>query len=361
MAHSPAGAFPVTTNSSAVTEAQLCEIMTNPGFGAHFTDHMVLIDWEEGRGWHDHRIVPTGPLPMHPSSAVLHYAQEIFEGLKAYRHDDDSVWLFRPEMNAARMSRSAERMSMPALPEATFLNAVRQLVDLDRRWVPGNKHEENLYIRPFTFATERLIGVRPAKSYTFCVLMTPAGAYYNEPMKLWLTPNYSRVAPGGTGKAKTGGSYAASLIAADEAAEQGCGQVLWLDGAEHRWLEECGTMNIMFVTSDGELLTPKSPSILDGVTRDSILQLAGDHGLTAVERPIEVDELRTRLGDQTITEAFACGTAAVVTPITGFKAPDWEADVADGQVGPKTQAIRATLLDIQYGRTPDTRGWTQRV
>ena len=361
MAHSPAGAFPVTPNSAAVSEAQLSEIMTNPGFGAHFTDHMVLIDWEEGRGWHDHRIVPTGPIAMHPSSAVLHYAQEIFEGLKAYRLDDDTIRLFRPEMNAARMARSAERMSMPALPEPVFLSAVRQLVDLDRRWVPGNKHEENLYIRPFTFATERLIGVRPAKSYTFCVLMTPAGAYYNQPMTLWVTPNYSRVAPGGTGKAKTGGSYAASLIAADEAAEQGCGQVLWLDGGEHRWLEECGTMNIMFVTSDGELLTPKSPSILDGVTRDSILQLASGHDLVAVERPIDVDELRERVTDGTITEAFACGTAAVVTPITGFKAPDWQVQVADGQVGQKTKAIRTTLLDIQYGRIPDTHGWTQQV
>lgn len=361
MSKTPAGPFPVTRNSAAVSEGQLSEIMTNPGFGAHFTDHMVLIDWEEGRGWHDHRIVPTGPIAMHPSSAVLHYAQEIFEGLKAYRHDDDTIWLFRPEMNAARFARSAERLSMPPLPEQSFIDAVRQLVDLDRRWVPGNKHEENLYIRPFMYASERLIGVRPAKSYTFCVLLTPAGAYYNSPMKLWVTPNYSRVAPGGTGKAKTGGSYAASLVAADEAAEQGCGQVLWLDGAEHRWLEECGTMNIMFVTSDDELLTPESPSILDGVTRDSLLQLAPDHGLTANPRPISMDELRTRLEDGTITEVFACGTAAVITPITGFKAPDWEHQVGDGEVGPRTEALRKALLDIQYGRAADTRGWTQKV
>lgn len=361
MSKTPAGPFPVTRNSAAVSEGQLSEIMTNPGFGAHFTDHMVLIDWEEGRGWHDHRIVPTGPIAMHPSSAVLHYAQEIFEGLKAYRHGDDTIWLFRPEMNAARFARSAERLSMPPLPEQSFIDAVRQLVDLDRRWVPGNKHEENLYIRPFMYASERLIGVRPAKSYTFCVLLTPAGAYYNSPMKLWVTPNYSRVAPGGTGKAKTGGSYAASLIAADEAAEQGCGQVLWLDGAEHRWLEECGTMNIMFVTSDDELLTPESPSILDGVTRDSLLQLAPDHGLTPNPRPISVDELRTRLEDGTITEVFACGTAAVITPITGFKAPDWEHQVGAGEVGPRTEALRKALLDIQYGRAADTRGWTQKV
>ncbi|MGD7732340.1 branched-chain amino acid aminotransferase [Propionibacteriaceae bacterium G57] len=361
MAETHPGPLQVTHNEAAVSEAQLAEILSNPGFGAHFTDHMVLIDWDEGQGWHDARIVPQGTLPIHPSAAVLHYSQEVFEGLKAYRRDDDSIWLFRPAMNAARMAASARRLDMPPLPEQTFVDAVRQLVDLDRRWVPGNLHEESLYIRPFTFASERLIGVRPAKNYTFCVLLTPAGPYYNAPMKLWLTPNYIRAAPGGTGKAKTGGNYAASLVAAEEAAQNGCGQVLWLDGARRQWLEECGTMNIAFVTADDELLTPDSDTILEGITRDSLLALAAKHGLTAVKRPIHVDELRSRVEDGTITESFACGTAAVVTPITGFKAPEWEVTVGDGSVGPKTNELRQSLLDIQYGRAGDEFGWTEKV
>lgn len=350
--------LPVTRNENAVSDGALAEIMTNPGFGAHFTDHMVLINWDEGQGWHDARIVPTAPLPLHPSAAVLHYGQEIFEGMKAYRWDDGSLHFFRPQMNAARFNRSADRLDMPALPEELFLGALHQLVELDARWVPGNANEENLYIRPFMVANENLIGVRPSKSYIFCILLTPAGAYYNEPLNLWLTPNYTRTSFGGTGKAKCGGNYAASLAAADEAAEHGCGQVLWLDGAERRWLEECGTMNIMFVTSDGELVTPQSPNILEGVTRDSILKMAEDHGLRAVERPIDVEELHTRLTDGTICESFACGTAAVITPIVGYKAPDWELPVGDGQVGPKTQELREGLLGIQYGRREDTRGWT---
>ena len=353
--------FPITANPNAVTDERLAEILVSPGFGDHFSDHMVLIDWTEDAGWHDFRIVPTGPVSMHPSAAVLHYAQEIFEGLKAYRTDADTIQLFRPGMNAARFAASARRLNMPELPEELFLASVRQLVDLDRRWVPGNANEENLYIRPFMVATENLIGVRPSHKYLFCVLLTPAGAYYNAPMKLWLTPNFTRAASGGTGKAKCGGNYAASLAGADEAAAHGCGQVLWLDGAERRWLEECGTMNIMFVTDEGELLTPKADTILDGVTRDSLLQLASDHGLRATARPIDVEELTRRLRDGSITESFACGTAAVITPITGFKAPDWELQVADGQVGPKTQELRAALLAIQYGRTEDTRGWTETV
>lgn len=355
------GALPVTRNENAVSDAQLTEILTNPGFGAHFTDHMVLAEWSEGQGWHDARIVPTAPLPLHPSAAVLHYAQEVFEGLKAYRWDDSSLHLFRPEMNAARFNRSAVRLGMPELPEGFFVESLRQLVELDGRWVPGNANEENLYIRPFMVANENLIGVRPSKSYLYCVLLTPAGAYYNAPMRLWITPNFSRTSMGGTGKAKCGGNYAASLIAADEAAEHGCGQVLWLDGAEHKWLEECGTMNIMFVTANGELLTPESPNILDGVTRDSILTFAEDHELRPIARPMDVEELRTRLEDGSITESFACGTAAVITPITGFKAPEWELQVGNGEPGPRTAELRDGLLGIQYGRREDARGWTMPV
>ncbi|WP_203567604.1 branched-chain amino acid aminotransferase [Aestuariimicrobium ganziense] len=355
--------FTIQPNTAAISDAERSQILAQPGFGAYFTDHMALAQWSTDQVWHGHRIAATAPLQLHPSAAVLHYGQEIFEGMKAYRHDEGSVWLFRPEKNAARFAKSAVRLGMPALPEDVFLDSVFSLVDLDRAWVPENSGEQNLYLRPFMIASEPLIGVRAATQYTYCVLATPAGAYYSAPMRLWITPNYSRASVGGTGEAKCGGNYAASLAAADEAAEQGCGQVLWLDGAEHRWIEECGTMNICFITADGELITPAlRGTILDGVTRDSVLQLAGDHALQAVERPIDVDELRTRVTDGSITEVLACGTAAVVTPITGFKAPDGsELTVADGEVGPKTSAIRRHLLDIQYGRAADTRGWMHRV
>ncbi|WP_342395061.1 branched-chain amino acid aminotransferase [Aestuariimicrobium sp. T2.26MG-19.2B] len=356
--------FAVAEHPSPTSPEVRADILAAPTFGQHFTDHMTVAQWDSDQGWHDQAIVPQGPLQLHPSTAALHYGQEIFEGLKAYRHDDGSVWMFRPEMNARRFQRSAERLAMPALPVEDFLTSLQLLVDLDRDWVPSPEGEQNLYLRPFMFGTEHLIGVRASHSYTYCVLATPAGAYYSQPLKLWVTPNYSRAAVGGTGAAKCGGNYAASLKAADEAGEHGCGQVLWLDGAEHRWVEECGTMNIMFVTSDGELLTPATNgNILEGVTRDSLLQLAPDHGLRPVERAIEFTEVQRRLLDGTITEVFACGTAAVVTPITGFRTPDGGADltVADGQVGPLTAAIRQHLLDIQYGRAADQHGWLVKV
>lgn len=355
--------FAVAEHPSPTTPEARDEILASPTFGEHFTDHMALAQWSTDKGWHDHAVVAQGPLQIHPSTAALHYGQEIFEGLKAYRHDDGSVWLFRPEMNALRFQRSAERLAMPPLPVEDFLSSLQTVVDLDRDWVPAPDGEQNLYLRPFMFGTEKLIGVRASKQYTYCLLATPAGAYYAQPLKLWVTPTYSRAAVGGTGAAKCGGNYAASLRAADEAAEHGCGQVLWLDGAEHRWVEECGTMNIMFVTDDGELLTPAtSGTILEGVTRDSLLELAAEHGLRRVERPIEFAEVRRRVLDGSISEVFACGTAAVVTPITGFASPDGEElTVGDGSVGSTTAALRRHLLDLQYGRVADTRGWMVRV
>ena len=359
--------YTVVEHPSPLSSQSRDEILAAPSFGEHFTDHMALAQWSAGEGWHDHQITAQGPLQIHPSTAALHYGQEIFEGLKAYRHDDGSVWLFRPDANARRFQRSAERLAMPALPVEDFLESLHQLVDLDRDWVPAPDGEQNLYLRPFMFGSERLIGVRASASYTYCVLATPAGAYYSQPLTLWVTPNYSRAAVGGTGAAKCGGNYAASLKAAGEAAEHGCGQVLWLDGAEHRWVEECGTMNIMFVTSDGELLTPATGgTILEGVTRDSLLELASEHGLRRSERPIEFDEVRRRVLDGTITEVLACGTAAVVTPITGFASPNVEGGddhltVGDGTVGPATKELRQHLLDLQYGRVPDTRGWMVKV
>ncbi len=333
-----------------------------PGFGRYYTDHMAVMNYTEGQGWHDPRLIATEAFSLHPAAAVLHYGQEIFEGLKAYRHSDDSIWLFRPERNAHRFVGSADRLQMAPLPPEYFLASVRELVELEQDWVPEGVNEQSLYIRPYMIADEPYLGVREAHNYIYAVIATPAGAYYPEPVKLWVTPNFTRAAPGGTGAAKCGGNYAASLAAANEALEHGCGQVLYLDGAEHKWLEECGTMNFMVVTADGELLTPALGSILDGVTRNSILTLAPEHGLTPVERAISIDELRDGLDSGRIVEAFACGTAAVITPIIGFNAPErGEEVVGDGTPGEKTRALRAHLLDIQYGRAEDRHGWMQRV
>lgn len=355
--------FAIHRSSSPATKEQRDTVLANPVFGHFFVDHMAVAEFSQASGWNNHRIEAMGNWSMHPAAAVLHYGQEIFEGMKAYRRDDGSVWLFRPEKNAERFARSATRMSMPAVPEDDFLDAVRGLVELDAAWVPEGAGEQSLYIRPFQIASEAYLGVRPAMGYTFAVIASPVGAYYDEPVTLWLTPNYNRAAPGGTGAAKCGGNYAASLLAAEEAKEQGCGQVLWTDGAERKYIEECGTMNVMFITADGELLTPAlTGSILDGITRDSLLALASQHDLKPVERRITVDELFEGIASGHIVEALACGTAAVVTPIVGFKTPGGVHHVVgDGTPGERTRALRTHLVDIQYGRAEDPFGWTTRV
>ena len=354
--------FQVTRTSTPTTNAARQAALADPGFGRYYVDHMAVVDYVAGDGWQEPRIVPTTEWALHPAAAVMHYGQEIFEGMKAYRHDDDSIWLFRPERNAARFVTSAERMGMATLPEEVFLTSVSELVDIERDWVPSSENEQSLYIRPFMIASEPYLGVREANTYRYAVIATPAGPYYSEPMKLWITPNYSRTAPGGTGTAKCGGNYAASLVATQEAYANGCGQVLWTGGEDRKWIEECGTMNVMFVTSDGELVTPALGSILAGVTRESILMLADDHDLKPVERPISVDELLDGIESGKIAEVFACGTAAVVTPIVGFNSPQRGVQqVADGQPGIKTREIRQHLVDIQYGRAEDKHGWTRRV
>ena len=360
--------YTVQRNPHPVSDEERTQILRDPGFGDYFTDHMVLANWTPEDSWTGLRIVATAPLQMHPSAGVLHYGQEIFEGMKAYRHRDGSVWLFRPERNAARFANSARRMSMAPLPEDAFVVAVTELVDLDRAWVPDAAGEQSLYIRPFEFASETFLGVRSSANYIFSVIATPVGPYYPDPVKLLITPNYTRAAPGGTGAAKCGGNYAASLAAATEAHEHGCGQVLWLDGKEQKWVEECGTMNIAFITADREFLTPATTgTILEGVTRDSLLQLAPLHDLRPVERRIGIDEVIDGVRSGAITEVLACGTAAVVTPITGFAMPDADGgpDVAitvgDGAVGPETSALRTHLLNIQYGLADDPFGWMRRV
>ncbi|NLE97127.1 MAG: branched-chain amino acid aminotransferase [Propionibacterium sp.] len=355
--------FVLHRSAAPSTPEQRAEILANPVFGHYFVDHQVIADHDESEGWVNPRIEAMGTWQMHPASAGFHYGQEIFEGLKAYRHDDGSVWLFRPEANAARFVRSAERLCMPRLPEEAFVDAVRKLVAVDSEWVPDGEGEQSLYIRPFMIASEPYLGVRPASGYTFSIIASPVGAYYDEPVTLWLTPNYTRAAPGGTGEAKCGGNYAASLAAAAEAEAEGCGQVLWTDGAERKYIEECGTMNFMYITADGELVTPElNGSILPGITRDSLLKLAPQHDLKPVEAQISVDELFDGVASGRIVEALACGTAAVVTPIVGFKAPGGiHHVVGDGTPGERTRALRTHLVDIQYGRAEDAFGWTQRV
>jgi branched-chain amino acid aminotransferase len=358
--------FSVEPTSTPLPDEQRAAILAAPGFGKYFTDHMSVARWTPETAWTEQRVTALAPFSMHPSAAVLHYAQEIFEGMKAYRHRDGSIWLFRPESNARRFARSARRLALPELDEASFIESVTALVEADQAWVPeyADGDEKSLYLRPFMFASEAFLGVRPATEVTYSVIASPAGPYFPSGVTgvtLWVSTNYTRAAPGGTGEAKCGGNYASSLAAQLEAQEHGCEQVLYVDGVEHRWLEESGTMNLCLVTSDGELLTPGLGTILEGVTRDCVLALAADHGLTPVERRIGLDEVRTRSEDGSITEVFAAGTAAVVTPIIGFRGDGYDVKVGTGEPGKQTLAIREHLLDIQYGRAEDKRNWLRRV
>ncbi|CAM2839679.1 MULTISPECIES: branched-chain amino acid aminotransferase [Streptomyces] len=356
--------FPLTRTTRPLPAPERARVLESPGFGRHFTDHMATATWTDGHGWHGHRVGPLEPFSLHPSAAVLHYAQEIFEGLKAYRHADGSVWLFRPEANARRFARSARRLALPELPEEDFLAGVEALVRADEPWVPVPRSEESLYVRPFMFASEAFLGVRPAAEVVFSVIAGPAGPYFANGLAgvtLWVSSTYSRAAKGGTGAAKCGGNYASGLAAQLEAREHGCDQVLYLDSAGGGFLEESGTMNLCLVTADGHLVTPPLGTILEGVTRDTILALAPECGLVPQERPVTIDELRAGAADGTVTEVFAAGTAAVVTPIVGFKGDGYAFTVGDGEPGKHTAALRSRVLDIQFGRAKDTHGWLHRV
>jgi branched-chain amino acid aminotransferase len=356
----------VTPSSSPVASDRLAEILADPGFGIHFTDHMYVAEWTPDLGWHDARVTAYAPLTLDPATAVLHYAQEIFEGMKAYRHDDGSVWTFRPEMNAERMIRSSKRLALPELPVGDFVASVDALVRADERWVPDATGEKSLYLRPFMFASEKFLGVRPAKHVTYMVIASPAGAYFAKglkPVSIWLSEDYTRAGRGGMGAAKTGGNYASSLVAQQEAIEQGCDQVAFLDAAEGRYVEELGGMNLYFVHDDGTIVTPElSGTILEGITRSSIIELSGKLGHRIEERRFTVDEWRDGLRSGRITEVFACGTAAVVTPVGTLKWRGGSARAGDGDgTGPVTQQIRQNLVDIQYGRAEDTFGWMHRA
>ena len=347
-------------NPEALGELERMEILADPGFGKHFTDHMVDICWSAKGGWHRPRVQPYGPIALDPAAAVLHYGQEIFEGMKAYRHADGSIWTFRPEANAERMQRSARRMALPELPTDFFIHSLKELIAADAAWVPSAP-DTSLYLRPFMFAKEAFLGVRPAEKVNYYVIASPASAYFSgglAPVSIWLSTEYSRAGKGGTGAAKTGGNYAASLVAQAEAYDNGCDQVLFLDSEEDKYLEELGGMNIVLVKKDGTLLTPASESILAGITRDSILQLAADRGHAVESRPVTLDEWRKGAASGEIVEAFACGTAAVVAPIGLLKGTDFEIRHDSTEVA---LSLREELTGIQYGKVEDTHGWMMRL
>ncbi|MEU2021218.1 branched-chain amino acid aminotransferase [Streptomyces sp. NPDC016469] len=347
-------------SSNPLSDAEREAILAQPGFGRYFTDHMVTIKWTEGRGWHDAQLVPYAPLSMDPANMTLHYGQEIFEGLKAYRQPDGSVATFRPEANGERFRSSARRLAMPELPVETFVAACDALVQQDAAWVPAHGGEESLYLRPFMIATEVGLGVRPANEYLFLVIASPAGAYFPggvKPVSIWLSEDRVRAVPGGMGDAKTGGNYAASLLAQAEAAARGCDQVAYLDAVEHTWVEELGGMNLYFVYGD-KIVTPSlTGSLLAGITRDSLLKLAGDLGYTSEEARVSIGQWREDTAAGTLTEVFACGTAAVITPVGTVKSAGGEWTQGDGTPGPVTLKLRERLLDIQRGTAEDTHGW----
>ena len=358
-------AWRVTPSDHARSAEQRAAILAGElGFGNVFTDHMVAIEWDKARGWHDAQVRAYGPLALDPAAAVLHYGQEIFEGIKAYRHADGSIWTFRPHANGARLQRSAARLALPQLPVDEFVESLRQLIAVDHDWVPS-KPETSLYFRPFMIATEAFLGVRAANAVSYLVIASPAGAYFSKgvaPVSIWLSQDYARAAKGGTGSAKCGGNYAASLLPQLEAREHGCSQVLFLDPVEGKYLEELGGMNVFLVYKDGRIVTPElSGSILDGVTRSSILQLARDRGLRVEERKVSIDEWKDGVASGDIAEVFACGTAAVVTPIGELKGKGFSVGDINAPAGEVTMAIRKELTDIQYGRVPDRHGWLVRL
>src|SRR3954469_802976 len=359
--------FDVVRNPSPRAADERTAILAAPGFGTFFTDHMVRIDYANG-AWGEGKVLPYGPLLLDPATSALHYGQEIFEGLKAYRQPDGSVAPFRPDVNAARFARSAKRLAMAELPEALFVESLRALVEVDQDWVP-DEQDQSLYLRPLMIATEVGLGVnQPSGSYTYLVLASPAGPYFAggiRPVKVWLSTEYTRAAPGGTGFAKCAGNYAAAFVAQAQATARGCDQVVWLDAAERRWVEEMGGMNLYFVYGSGpsaRIVTPElTGTLLPGVTRDSLLTLAADLGYEVTERKFSVEEWRQGVAEGTATQTFACGAAAVITPVGEVKARTGDFVVGDGTPGPISMELRSSLLDIQHGRVPDTHGWLHRV
>ncbi|PXY21846.1 branched chain amino acid aminotransferase [Prauserella sp. PE36] len=360
--------FSRTLSTSPASAERVAEVLAAPGFGTHFTDHMVTVEWDTERGWHDPRVRPYEGLSLDPATAVLHYGQAIFEGLKAYRQPDGTISAFRPEQNAARFRRSAARLAMPELPDELFLGSIHELIAVDERWVP-TRQGDTLYLRPFMIATEAGLGVnRPSGSYLYSLIASPAGSYFAggvKPVSVWLSTEYVRAAPGGTGFAKCAGNYAASFVAQAQAVEQGCDQVVWLDAVERRWVEEMGGMNLFFVFGSGEdarVVTPElSGSLLPGVTRDTLLKLASDFGHRVEERKISTDEWEKAAASGELTEVFACGTAAVITPVGRVKHGGGEFTISGGKPGELTMRLREELTGIQEGTRPDPHGWMHKL
>jgi len=349
------------TAATRLSDAEREAVLADPGFGNSFTDHMVSIVWTQDRGWHDAQVMPYGPIPMDPASSVLHYGQEIFEGLKAYRGPDGSIVAFRPEENARRLNASARRLALPELPEELFVQAVHELVAVDADWVPSGD-DQTLYLRPFMIADESFLGVRAAQRARFMVIASPAGAYFKggvKPVSIWLSDELARAGHGGTGAAKCGGNYASSLLPTNIAAANGCAQVLFTDSATDDTIDELGGMNLFLVRADGTLITPQlNGNILDGITRKSLIQLARDRGLGVEERAVTVTEWREGVADGSITEAFACGTAAVITPIGVLKGEEGViVDFGDRAPGELTLSLRQELTGIQFGTREDRHGW----
>lgn len=333
------------------------------GFGTTFTDHMFRMDYDAERGWHAPRIQPYGPLTLDPASAVLHYGQAVFEGLKALRGVDEQVRLFRPDRHRDRFFNSCSRLRIPPLPSGAFIESIRHLVGVEWDWVPRDL-ESSLYVRPFIVATEPFLGIRPAQRYAFSVILSPVGSYYaqgSRPVRIWVERTATRAAPGGLGAAKTAANYAASLGAAVAAKEKGYDQVLWTDAREHLYLEEVGTMNLFVVIGDEAFTAPLDGTILPGVTRLSVIELLKDRGVTVHERRVSLDEVKEaqRRGD--LREVFGTGTAAVISPVGALGFEDGDLVVADGEPGELSTAIRETLTAVQRGRAPDPKGWTLLV
>jgi len=340
--------------------------VAEPGFGKYFTDHMVVAEWNQSGGWGDAQVKAYGNISLDPAAMVFHYGQEIFEGMKAYSQPDGSIALFRPDANGLRFARSAARITLPELPVDDFVSCVEALVRADHRWVP-KKIGESLYIRPFMIATEVGLGVRPSNKAMFAIIATPAAAYFNaaKAVTVWISTEYVRAALGGTGEAKCGGNYAASLLAQQQAAQQGCDQVVWLDAKERRYIEEMGGMNLYFVRGKGKdatIFTPKlTGTLLPGITRDSILSVAGDLGYRVEEGMITIDQWRDGVASGEISEIFACGTAAVIAPVGSAKSVHGTWVTGDGNPGAITMEIRNHLLGIQHGTIADKHGWMKKV
>lgn len=359
--------FTATRNPNPVSAEERATILANPGFGQFMTDHMVTATWRRDEGWSDGELTAYGNISMSPAAAVLHYAQEIFEGLKAYRHPDGTVWTFRPDKNAERLNSSARRMALPELPVEDFLESLRILVEADEPWVPAaDGGEKSLYLRPFMYASAAFLGLRPANEVKYSVIASPAASIFvggPKPITLWVSEHFARAGAGGTGAAKCGGNYASALAGQIEGAANGCDQAVFLDSATHTNVDELGGMNVFFVTKDGKLVTPElTGTILPGITRMSVLELAKEFDLVSEERTVPVQEWKDGVESGDILEVFACGTAAIITPIGELRWDGGTARSTAGEAGGEvTRGMRERLLTLQQGRSEDSYGWMHRL